>query len=120
MLSAPTDKNNNAYFCPWGQTLPFVTRNNLQLEAHKDKFLDPLIEFRKGDTHVMRELTTYLKYKFPHLKSMIIKRAIDKAYNAFYSFRSRMKESFNKAFEMIQAEGREARGGRCDWRRRFL
>ncbi len=41
-----------SHACPWGQTLPHVIRLAPRFEGHEDKFLAPIIHFRRGPEYV--------------------------------------------------------------------
>lgn len=50
----------NSYYCPWGQTVPFVVRSSSALAYGSDKVLCPPLRFRDGRKAVEKELAKYL------------------------------------------------------------
>jgi predicted CoA-substrate-specific enzyme activase len=62
MISAETPNPEvNSYYCPWGQTVPFVVRASSALAYGADKIICPPIRFRDGRKAVEKELAAYLK-----------------------------------------------------------
>jgi predicted CoA-substrate-specific enzyme activase len=62
MISAETPcPEVNSYYCPWGQTVPFVVRASSALAYGAEKIVCPPIRFRDGRKAVEKELAAYMK-----------------------------------------------------------
>jgi predicted CoA-substrate-specific enzyme activase len=101
LINADTPfKNLNSYFCPWGQTLPFVIKNSPEIIDHKDKIVHPEIRFRNGPVAVRESLLkTFRKYGD---KKIAIIKAVDKAYQAQKQFSENLLFIGEKALQTLQ------------------
>ena len=103
MINAYTPfKNINSYYCPWGQTLPFVTKNSPGINPHKDKIIHPEIRFRNGPAAVADVLARTFR-KFGDKKGAI-KKALEKAYQAQKQFSDNLLVAGAKALKTLQDE----------------
>ncbi len=101
LINADTPfKNLNSYYCPWGQTLPFVIKNSPTIKAHKNKIIHPEIRFRNGPAAVRETLVKTFR-KFGDKKATIIK-ALDKAYQVQKQFSENLLYVGDKALKTLQ------------------
>ncbi len=57
IVSAPSSAaDNEAYVCPWGQTLPFILRQAPAFSAWGDRILCPTLRMRDGYEHIRGEM----------------------------------------------------------------
>jgi predicted CoA-substrate-specific enzyme activase len=81
MINAQTNfMEVNSYYCPWGQTLPFVVRSSPALDYMKDKIIAPPLRFRDGFNSISKSLTDAFKFLGETKKSITqaLKIAIEK------------------------------------------
>jgi predicted nucleotide-binding protein (sugar kinase/HSP70/actin superfamily) len=90
MINAETMfKEVNSYYCPWGQTVPFVIKQSISRSESKIKFLYPEIRFRNGPEFIKNKLIK-LFAKMGNDKAAI-KQAVVKAYHAQKQFIDNLK-----------------------------
>ena len=62
MINAATHfMDVNSYYCPWGQTLPYVVKNSTAFSPLSEKILHPSLRFRDGIKSVASSLYESLK-----------------------------------------------------------
>ena len=93
----------NSYYCPWGQTLPFVIRSAPMLEAKSDKFLIPTLRFRLGREAVGKSLEEALKPLGE--KRQAIHAALDAAYSKKQETEQKLLQAGEKALQTLQKTG---------------
>ncbi len=80
MINAATNYMEvNSYYCPWGQTLPFVVKNASALSSISEKILHPSLRFRDGIKSVASSLYESLN-KLGETKKGIV-QALEESYN---------------------------------------
>jgi predicted CoA-substrate-specific enzyme activase len=90
-----------SYYCPWGQTLPFVFCNNLAFKAIKDRILKPTIHFREGSKRIKKELEKMAAtLGISRAKS---DRAVEKAYQVQREFENNLHQAGQQALETLRA-----------------
>ena len=77
-----------SHACPWGQTLPHIIRLAPEFEGHEDKFLAPIIHFRRGPEYVRDTLRAALKPL--GVAGRVVDQAVKEAYEAQTDFRTRL------------------------------
>jgi predicted CoA-substrate-specific enzyme activase len=88
-LNEETDQPEiESHACPWGQTLPHIIRLAPRFEGHEDKFLAPIIHFRRGPEFVRDTLRDALKPL--GVSSRVVDQAVKEAYEAQSDFRGRL------------------------------
>jgi len=97
-------KKVESYVCNWGQTLPFVVVNAPAFEPHRDKFIIPTLRFREGRKFIFQEMLKWMK-RFG-LKGSAVRAALDKAYEAKYTFARRLLEMGREALAKLESDGR--------------
>ena len=101
MINADTPfKNVNSYYCPWGQTLPFIIKNAPVFDAQNDLIVHPEIRFRNGPKVVGNALEKTFQ-KFGNKKADIIK-ALEKAYIAQDQFNENLLVVGKKALDTLK------------------
>jgi predicted CoA-substrate-specific enzyme activase len=104
MINAQTKYMNvNSYYCPWGQTLPFVVKSSPTLDYIKDKIVSPPLRFRDGKKSVSKSLFEALKFLGETKKSVNI--AIEDAYREQKMVDNKLMESGEKALLLLQKTG---------------
>lgn len=103
-ISAETKfKDVNSYYCPWGQTIPFVIKNSPVFEDTIDKFISPTLRFRDGRGAVEESLVQALKsFK---LKRELIRKALHSAYRVQENFHSELLLAGQEALERLTDSG---------------
>ena len=100
MISAETPfPNVNSYYCPWGQTAPFVVRSAPELAFGADKVLCPPIRFRDGRKAVEKELVACLKPLGE--KRWAVAAALDAAYVKQKEFNATLLDAGQTALETL-------------------
>ena len=89
----------NSFYCPWGQTLCFVLKATPKFMPVKDMILSPNLRFRQGKEPVKKEFYSMIKNFGSHRNKS--NRAIDRAYNSWKEFHSRIKQEGEKAVNTI-------------------
>jgi len=88
-LNEETDQPEvESHACPWGQTLPHVIRMAPQFEGLQDKFLYPIIHFRRGPEYMRDTLRAALNPL--GVAPRTVDQAVREAYDAQSEFRSRL------------------------------
>ncbi len=101
LINADTPfKNFNSYYCPWGQTLPFVIKNSPAIIHYQNKIVHPEIRFRNGPAIVGESLIKTFR-KFGDKKAAIIK-ALNKAYQAQEQFSENLQLLGERALDTLQ------------------
>jgi predicted CoA-substrate-specific enzyme activase len=100
MISAETPNPEvNSYYCPWGQTIPFVVRSSSALAYGADKIICPPLRFRDGPKAVEKELARYLEPLGERRKS--IAAALEVAYAKQSEFKDEILEAGREALETL-------------------
>jgi predicted CoA-substrate-specific enzyme activase len=101
LINAETPfKNLNSYYCPWGQTLPFVIRSSPAFLNMADKLISPAIRFRDGKEAVARVLTE--TFKPLGKKKKLIIEATEEAYEMQDQFRRMLLHAGKRAIEKLE------------------
>ena len=88
-----------SHACPWGQTLPHVIRLAPRFEGSEDKFLAPIMHFRRGPEYVRDTLRAALKPL--GVPSRVVDQAVLEAYEAQSDFRARLMEAGANALSTL-------------------
>jgi predicted CoA-substrate-specific enzyme activase len=100
MINAATPYPDvNSYYCPWGQTLPFVVRSAPGLAYGADKVICPPIRFRDGRKAVEKELAASLKPLGE--KRWAVAAALDAAYAKQKDFDATLLDAGRAAMETL-------------------
>jgi predicted CoA-substrate-specific enzyme activase len=99
-ISAETPfKDVNSYYCPWGQTIPFVVRTSSTFEHVADKIISPALRFRDGKKAIAKSLAKALEPLGENKKSII--EALDAAYEKLESFQKALITSGEIALDIL-------------------
>jgi predicted CoA-substrate-specific enzyme activase len=93
----------NSHACPWGQTLPFVVKTAPGLAAHKDKILDPRVQFRDGRDGLIRDMAG-MAARIGASKARL-RAALDRAYAAQDVFRASLLAAGDEALRRLDETG---------------
>jgi predicted CoA-substrate-specific enzyme activase len=100
-LNEETDQPEmESHACPWGQTLPYVIRFAPQFEAHADRFLAPILHFRRGPQFVGEALRSALKPL--GVPARVVDQALKEAYEAQAEFRGRLTLAGAEAMALLE------------------
>lgn len=100
MINAETPCSEiNSYYCPWGQTLPFVVRGSAALAYGSEKVLCPPLRFRDGRKAVEKELVRHLAPLGEKRKA--ISAALEAAYAKLDAFKDTLVEAGRRAVETL-------------------
>jgi len=89
-----------SHACPWGQTLPHVIRMAPQFEGVEDKFLHPIVHFRRGPEYMRDTLRAALKPL--GVAPRTVDQAVKEAYDAQSEFRARLIKAGADALAALQ------------------
>ncbi|MCK4558380.1 MAG: hypothetical protein KAV45_01265 [Calditrichia bacterium] len=104
MINAETKYMDvNSYYCPWGQTLPFVIKNSSTLLDVKDTIINPPLRFRNGKKSVGKSLFEALKFLGETKKS--ITEALEAAYFELKTMQEALITSGKEALYKLQQSG---------------
>jgi len=99
VIDAESNEKTNSFYCPWGQTLCFVILSTPRFMPYKEKILYPNIRYRIGKHDVKKEYHPIArKLGFSTKKS---DRAIELAYDAWYSFSNNLRKIGKDAIETL-------------------
>jgi predicted nucleotide-binding protein (sugar kinase/HSP70/actin superfamily) len=104
MINANTAfKNVNSYYCPWGQTVPFVIRNSSTFEHIKDKLIIPTLRFRDGQKSIQESLCKVFSPLGENQKT--IEKALQAGYRALSNFNQSVLEAGKDALDTLNKSG---------------
>jgi predicted nucleotide-binding protein (sugar kinase/HSP70/actin superfamily) len=104
MINAETKYMDvNSYYCPWGQTLPFVIKNSSALLDIKDIIINPPLRFRDGKTSVGKSLFEALKFLGETKKT--VTEALEAAYLELKTMQEALITSGKEALAKLQQSG---------------
>jgi predicted CoA-substrate-specific enzyme activase len=89
------------YFCPWNQTLPFVTRAAPFISEHAGRFVAPNLWFNLGAKHVARRVHQSLQPTGVGASLAKVGRAVQKGFEARDAFDASLVEAGRKALNAI-------------------
>ncbi len=89
----------NSYYCPWGQTMPFVVKNAPALAFGSEKVLCPPIRFRDGRKAVTKELAACMKPLGD--KRGAVAAAVESAYRKQKEFDATLLQAGSAALDTI-------------------
>jgi predicted CoA-substrate-specific enzyme activase len=92
------------HFCPWHQTLPFVTRSAPALAGTAEKFLTPQVYFSDGPIAVTRELVRF--FRPMGFKSSKIRASVTAAFEAQETFKRKCLTAGAEALATLKRTGR--------------
>jgi predicted nucleotide-binding protein (sugar kinase/HSP70/actin superfamily) len=89
----------NSYYCPWGQTLPYVVKSATAFSSLNDKILSPSLRFRDGIKSVASSLYESLKPLGETKKS--VTQAIEESYAEQEQTQNKILAAGSKALEVL-------------------
>ncbi len=95
--------NVNSYYCPWGQTVPFVVRSSPEFESHAEMFLIPTLRFRLGKKSVEKSLVQTLRPL--GIKKSDIHQALQHAYEKQQEFQDEIVKKGKFALQTLLMSG---------------
>ena len=99
--------SSETYYCPWGQTLPFMVSSNPHLSSKLgSKLISPTVYFRDGERLVSRDL--YESFKRFGYKKREVRRAVKEGYEASRVFGEKISRAGQRVLEGIEKAGTKA------------
>ena len=99
---SPTDKPS--FFCPWNQTLPFITRVAPFIADHRNRILAPTIWFNHGSRSVARAIRESLNQAGIRRSSRQVEQAVEHGFAAMERFRSDLLKAGAAAMASISRQ----------------
>ena len=96
-------KEVNSYYCPWGQTVPFVVRSSPVFTALNDKLIIPSLRFRDGQESVAKSLGQALRPL--GVKRKEIDRALQLAFERQENFQKSLIQAGEIALGRLKESG---------------
>jgi predicted CoA-substrate-specific enzyme activase len=90
-----------SYFCPWNQTLPFVTRAAPFISEHAHRFISPNLWFNLGPGAVARDLQRALSRAGMRGGAGRVERAVTRGFEALDAFRTSLFDAGRRALDAI-------------------
>jgi predicted nucleotide-binding protein (sugar kinase/HSP70/actin superfamily) len=101
MINAQTMfRNVNSYYCPWGQTLPYVLKNASGLESVQDKIIHPSLRFRDGFDAIAKALYKSLAVLGETKKS--IRLALESAFTEMELIQTKLFEAGKESLKILE------------------
>lgn len=95
-----------SFYCPWGQTQPFVFQHTPQFKAYWDRIIRPTIRFREGISRVQQSLQQ--TFKSFGIKRKLSDRAVLKAYQAQAEFDQKLLEKGRESLNLVYRKNSRA------------
>jgi predicted CoA-substrate-specific enzyme activase len=107
MINAPAEYPKiESFYCPWGQTQPFVFQHTPQFQAYWKRILRPTIRFREGVTWVQQSLREF--FKPLAIQPKISDSAVLKAYHAQAEFDRQLLEAGKASLDLLRQKNARA------------
>ena len=104
LVNAKPESKTESWFCPWGQTLPYVTLSSPVIEGYSGRFLMPAIRFRDGKQSVEKALMGIANRmgvsKNRHKKALAI------AFEVHQQFEKNIQQAGAQALQKLQVSGK--------------
>jgi predicted CoA-substrate-specific enzyme activase len=101
-ISAPGEPDEKpAFFCPWNQTLPFVTGSAPFISEHAGKIVAPTLWFNHGARAVAEEIRKAFGKAGMRFGAKQVERAVERGFTAMSVFRDRLFEAGRQALAAI-------------------
>jgi predicted CoA-substrate-specific enzyme activase len=102
-ISSPGgEPDRPTYFCPWNQTLPFVTMSAPFISDYADRFLAPNLWFNLGPKAIAREVGRSLAQAGLGASAARVERAVQRGYEAQQDFRASLVGAGRRALAAIE------------------
>ena len=103
-ISAPGGKDDRpSFYCPWNQTLPYVTASAPFIDVHADKMIVPTLWFNHGEEATAKEVKAALDKVGIKKKTKDVLAAVAAGFVKQAAFKARLIEEGRKALETIGA-----------------
>jgi predicted CoA-substrate-specific enzyme activase len=101
-ITAPGgDPDRPRYFCPWNQTLPFVTKAAPFIHEHAGKFIHPTLWFNHGPKAIVGEVYRSLSAAGLPVDPLRVERAVKRGYEAQRAFRDTLVAAGRRALDAV-------------------
>ncbi len=106
-ISSPDSPNDKpAFFCPWNQTLPFITRVAPFISEFRDRIICPTLWFNQGNRVAARAIRNALDRAGIRRSQRQVERAVERGFSAMEAFSKSLIAAGAKALKSI-AERKE-------------
>ncbi|MBP1595956.1 MAG: CoA-substrate-specific enzyme activase [Acidobacteria bacterium] len=103
-IAAPGDKAGKpSFFCPWNQTLPFITRVAPFISEYRQRILAPTLWFNHGVRAVAREIREALHGAGMPRSARQVELAVERGFAASSAFRNELLRAGAAALAAIAA-----------------
>ncbi|MBN2413824.1 hypothetical protein JXQ31_19275 [candidate division KSB1 bacterium] len=107
IVSSETEiPEKESWYCPWGQTVPYVIKNTLVDQVDRDKMLIPVIRFRNGKEYIKKSLRPVARKLGAPAKWS--DKAVDAAYDAQQKFGNELKRYGIETLAKLNREKQKA------------
>lgn len=96
-------ENVNSFYCPWGQTIPFVIKNSEVFSSFSSKILSPSLRFREGKKAVARALEKTFRPLGESRRNIL--HAVGLAYRSQKEFEQKLQQAGTEALTMLTRSG---------------
>jgi predicted nucleotide-binding protein (sugar kinase/HSP70/actin superfamily) len=101
-ISSPGPKADKpAFFCPWNQTLPFITRVAPFISEYRQRIISPTLWFNHGTRAVAQAIRNSLKDAGIRCSSHRVELAVERGLAAMASFHTNLLSAGAKALASI-------------------
>jgi predicted CoA-substrate-specific enzyme activase len=97
---SPVDRPS--FFCPWNQTLPFVTRVAPFINEYRDRFIAPTLWFNMGTRVVAREIRQSLKAVGIGRGARQVEAAVERGFEVLEGFRRSLADAGARALDAVE------------------
>jgi predicted CoA-substrate-specific enzyme activase len=105
-IAAPGDPERRpCFFCPWHQTLPFVTRSAPSIFERREKLITPTLWYNLGERPVAASLRQAFDAAGLHWPARRVDEAVRRGFEALAAFRASLIEAGRKALRTLETTG---------------
>lgn len=107
LINAPAQYSKiESFYCPWGQTQPFVFQHTPQFQDYWKRILRPTIRFREGEAWVQRSLRDFFK---PFgIRPTVSDAALLNAYQVQARFDQQLLETGQASLDLVRRKNARA------------
>ncbi len=107
-ISSPGSKTDKpSFFCPWNQTLPFITRVAPFISEYRERIIAPTLWFNHGTRAVARAIRDALKDVGIRRSARQVESAVERGHAAMAAFRRSLLQAGARALADITRHGEQ-------------
>ena len=103
LVNTESEVETESWFCPWGQTVPYVAKSSPVIEHFADRFLTPAVRFRDGQRSVERSLAEVAKRL--GISRKMNKKALEIAFATQKNFEQAVQQAGAQALNKLDETG---------------